>query len=181
LISTEDKQRAPVNNKPKTGDHFETISLPDVGGGELVLGGEGRWQLIVVYRGKHCPICKTYLKGFEALRGEFSESGIEVCAISADDKDRAVSDVEAMGITIPVGYDLSEGQMRQMGLFISDPVGDWEIQKRFPEPGVFVIKPDGTLFLADIGSAPFVRTDLKLLLGGLKYAIANDYPTRGQV
>lgn len=169
-----------MNARPKVGEPFEPIDLSLVGGGSLTLGGEGRWQLIVVYRGKHCPICKTYLKGFEDLLSGYREAGVETCAISADDRERATSDVAAMGISVAVGYDLTEDHMRQMGLYISDPVGDWEIQRRFPEPGVFVIKPDGTLFLADVGSAPFVRTDLKLLLGGLKYAISSDYPVRGR-
>ena len=39
-----------------------TISLPKAGDGDLQIGGAGGWKMLVVYRGKHCPICRTYLK-----------------------------------------------------------------------------------------------------------------------
>lgn len=168
-----------MTSRPAVGEKFVPVTLPSVGGGELTLGGDGRWQVIVVYRGKHCPICKTYLKGFEELKAGYEEAGIEICAISADPQEKADVDVEEMGLTIPVGYDLSEENMRRMGLYISDPVSPKEHDRRFPEPGVFVVNPQGRLFLVDIGSAPFVRTDLKLLLGGLTFAIGRDYPVRG--
>ena len=168
-----------MTTRPAVGEIFEPITLPRVGGGEVVLGGDGRWQLIVIYRGKHCPICKIYLKGFEELKAGYEEAGIEICTISADPQDKAEVDVEEMGLTIPVGYDLTEADMRQIGLYISDPVSPKEHDRRFPEPAVLVINPEGRLHVADIGSAPFVRTDLKLLLGGLKYVIGNDYPMRG--
>ena len=168
-----------MTTRPAVGKIFEPVTLPRVGGGEVVLGGDGRWQLIVIYRGKHCPICKTYLSGFEELKAGYEEAGIEVCAISADPQEKADVDVEEMGLSLPVGYDLTEENMRQMGLYISDPVSPKEHDRRFPEPGVLVINPLGRLHVADIGSAPFVRTDLKLLLGGLKYVIGSDYPVRG--
>jgi hypothetical protein len=42
------------------GHRFPDIAVPRLGGGEIELGvpGPGRdWQMIIVYRGKHCPIC----------------------------------------------------------------------------------------------------------------------------
>jgi len=48
------------NNKFVAGDEFPTITLPRVGGGKLTIGqpsnGDDR-QMVVVYRGKHCPMC----------------------------------------------------------------------------------------------------------------------------
>ena len=40
------------------------------------------FEMIVVYRGLHCPICKTYLGELEAKLPEFTKRGVEVIAIS---------------------------------------------------------------------------------------------------
>lgn len=43
------------------GSLFPTMTWPLVGGGDLTLAGDKGWRLLVVYRGKHCPLCKKYL------------------------------------------------------------------------------------------------------------------------
>jgi AhpC/TSA family. len=40
------------------------------------------WQIIVVYRGLHCPICKRYLKQLEGLQEQFHAAGVDVVAVS---------------------------------------------------------------------------------------------------
>ena len=50
-----------MSQKPEAGAKMPRFALPAVAGGEIEVGGEGRWQLVVVYRGKHCPKCKGYL------------------------------------------------------------------------------------------------------------------------
>lgn len=44
---------------------------------------------------------------------------------------------------------------------------------------MFVLNPAGELQIIDVSNAPFSRPDLKMLLSGLKFVIANDYPIRG--
>ena len=58
------------------------FALPAVGGGEVEVGGAGRWQLAVVYRGKHCPKCKAYLGQLEALKEDFARIGTEIVTLS---------------------------------------------------------------------------------------------------
>lgn len=43
------------------GSLFPTMTWPLAGGGDLTLAGDKNWRLLVVYRGKHCPLCKKYL------------------------------------------------------------------------------------------------------------------------
>jgi len=43
------------------GSPFPTMIWPLAGGSELNLAGDKGWRLLVVYRGKHCPLCKKYL------------------------------------------------------------------------------------------------------------------------
>lgn len=62
---------------------------------------------------------------------------------------------------------------------MSSPRSPAETDRHFPEPGVFVINPEGRLQIIDISNAPFARPDLAALLTGLKFIQAKDYPIRG--
>jgi peroxiredoxin len=166
--------------KMVAGAPFPQMSWPTVEGGELDLASGTGWRLLVVYRGKHCPLCKGYLKTLNELSSEFETAGIAVSVLSADPLEKAQADVAKYGWTFPVGHDLTPDQMRVLGLYISEPLSDQETDRPFAEPGLFVINPDGRAQIIDISNAPFVRPDLKTLFGGLQFVIARDYPVRGQ-
>lgn len=164
-----------------SGEAFPKQTVARLGGGTLVLGSpaEGRdWQMVVVYRGLHCPLCKTYLKTLQELAPRFHDNGIDVVAVSGDPEEKARAFADQVGLELPVGYDLSLDQMRALGLYISAPRPQ-ETDRPFPEPGLFVINEAGVLHLVDISNAPFARPDLASLAGGLEYVRANDYPIRG--
>ena len=168
-----------MSEKLAAGGRLPEMALPRVGGGEVRLGGEGHWQFIVVYRGKHCPLCKPYLDGLEAQRPALEELGIEVVAVSADPAEKADADNADHDWNFDIGYDLSIPQMRELGLYISDPRSAKETDRPFAEPALFVVRPDGTLQIIDISNAPFARTDLRPLPCNLKWIMENDYPVRG--
>lgn len=71
-------------------------------------------------------------------------------------------------------------EMRQLGLYVSDPRSPQETDRPFAEPALFVITPDGDTQIIDIPNAPFTRPDLKSLLKGLQFVISKDYPIRGR-
>lgn len=170
--------------KLPAGERFPAISVPRLHGGELQLGmpvDDHDWQMVVVYRGKHCPICKSYLAELERTASDFAQAGIGVIAISCDPEDRASAFAKDIGITFPVGYDLSVDQMKALGLYISEPRSEKETDRPFAEPGVFVINADGLLQIVDISNAPFARPDLVGLAKGLKFIRDNDYPIRGRL
>src|SRR5262245_35924882 len=110
-----------ANGKLKAGSEMPKFSVPKVGGGELTLGSGQGWQMLVVYRGKHCPICRTYLKTLDGLLDQFKGISTAVMAVSADPKDKAETEVREEGWRFSVGYDLSQPQMRALGLYISEP------------------------------------------------------------
>ena len=173
-----------MTNKPKSGERFPEITVPQLGGGEIRLGvpvDDHDWQMVVVYRGKHCPICKTYLAELERTAPEFAKAGVGVVLVSGDPEDRARSFTDEIGVSVPVGYDLSVEQMRTLGLYVSEPRSEKETDRPFPEPGLFVINADGLLQVVDISNAPFARPDLASLAKGLKFIRDNDYPIRGRL
>ena len=173
-----------MTDKLKPGEGLPDVTVPRLGGGDLHLGtpvDDHDWQMVVVYRGKHCPICKTYLTELERLATEFAKAGVGVVAISGDPEDRARSFSDEIGLSFPVGYDLGVDQMLTLGLYVSEPRSEKETDRPFAEPGVFVINAEGLLQIVDISNAPFSRPDLASLAKGLKFIRDNDYPIRGRL
>ncbi|KMK67524.1 peroxiredoxin-like family protein [Puniceibacterium sp. IMCC21224] len=162
------------------GGAMPQISWDTVGGGAVSIGGtRDRWTLLVVYRGKHCPRCKRYLNTLEQMKDAWNEAGLDIIAVSADPLDKARADVAEFGWTMDVAVDLSESQMRALGLYISDPLSTAETDRRFAEPGVYCIRPDGTAQIVALSNGPAARPDLAELLDGMKFNISKDRPTRG--
>ncbi len=168
-----------ASKKLQAGSEMPNLSLPRVGGGNVDLGGRSGWKMVVVYRGKHCPICRTYLKTLDGLFDQFNEADTEVVAISGDPKEKAEAEAQDEGWRFPVGYALTQDQMRTLGLYISEPRSPQETDRPFPEPGLFIVNPEGKIQIVDISNAPFARPDLAGVLKGLKFIQEKSYPIRG--
>lgn len=166
-------------SKPRAGEAFPALSWGQTDGSRLAPADMSGWRMLVVYRGAHCPLCKTYLATLESLQAEYRQAGIAVAALSGDPEEKARAEAAEQGWTFPVGYGLIMEEMRQLGLYISTPRSPQETDRPFPEPAVFVIRPDGAVQIIDISNAPFARPDLATLLKGLRFIQEKDYPVRG--
>lgn len=54
-----------MSTKLISGGTLPALTLPLVDGGEITLGKTSRsnvWQIVIIYRGLHCPLCNKYLK-----------------------------------------------------------------------------------------------------------------------
>lgn len=163
------------------------LNVPLVGGGRYVLGAQpgAHFDLIVVYRGLHCPICTKYLLELERLSPEFLAHGVKVLALSSDDETRAQAMAEKIKATgLQLAYGLGLRSARQWGLYISASRGKTSIgieePALFSEPGVFLVRPDGTLYYGAVQTMPFARPQFQDLLGAIDFAISKDYPARGE-
>ena len=168
-----------IHQSLAAGSDMPEITVSKVGGGEIQFGSARGWQLLVIYRGKHCPICRTYLKTLNALLDQFAEIGVEVAAISADTAEKAESEANEEGWLFPVGHNLTLDQMRALGLYVSEPRSAQETDRPFPEPGLLVINSEGKVQIIDISNAPFARPDLNGILKGMKFIQEKRYPIRG--
>jgi peroxiredoxin len=171
-----------MTGKLTAGALFPKTDVPRLGGGTLTLGapaGGRDWQLVVVYRGKHCPQCHTYLSQLDAMQPQYHALGVDVVAVSADPEPRAQAIVDELGLTLPMGYDLTLAQMASLGLYVSDPRNAAQTDRPFAEPGSFVVDGQGGLQIVNISNAPFCRPDLDRLLAGLSFDRGNDFPIRG--
>lgn len=163
------------------------LVVPTLGGGSFDLSknaGE-RGTVVCFYRGLHCPICATYLKEFEKQAAAFHDKGVSTIALSSDGEERtqAMADkVEANLLTF--GHSLELSKAREWGLYISTSRGKTSIgieePALFSEPGLFLVNPDQSLYYGSVQTMPFVRPHFSELVGALEFAIANNYPARGE-
>lgn len=170
--------------KLAAGELLSDMAVAKLGGGEIHLPTPPEtyeWRVIVVYRGKHCPICTSYLAKLNELLPEFHEIGVDVVAISADDAEKAQFQMGKVNPHFEVGIGLSVEQMRKLGLYISNPLSATETDRPFAEPALFVVNKKGELQIVDISNAPFCRPELDSVLMGLKFILNpnNNYPVRG--
>ena len=171
-----------MSTKLASGGTLPALILSIVGGGEITLGNTttpGAWQVVIIYRGIHCPICNKYLKRLEELRKGFAKANAELIAVSGDPLEKAQAMVTNHGLGFPVAYGLSIEQMRELGLYISDPRSPEETDRPFVEPATFALNGDGRLHLIEISNTPFNRADLAELLDTVEWIQENDYPIRG--
>lgn len=160
------------------------LVAPKLGGGTEELfkpKNEHDWRMLLVYRGKHCPICTNYLVTLDSLLSQFNELGVDVMVVSADSEKQAIEHTEKLNLSFDVGYGLTIEQMKTLGLYISNPRSSQETDHPFAEPGLFVVNENNELQIIDISNAPFARPDLKSMLMGLGFIRNpdNNYPIRG--
>jgi len=143
------------------------------------------FSLIVFFRGLHCPLCIKYLKELGQLLPDLAQRGVSVIAISSDDESRAREMAEKVGISdLRFGYNLPLNVAKDWGLYISEGIGKTSIgveePKRFAEPGVFLVRPDQTLYYGAVQTMPFARPSFADLLMAIDFAIEKNYPARGE-
>ena len=163
----------------RAGDVFPSMTWPKVGGGTLVLADERGWRMLVVYRGKHCPMCRKYLGGLNDLVSAFHQRDISVAAVSADSQDKAEREAREEGWRFQVAYGLSIDDMRRLGLYISEPESPQQTDRAFAEPALFVVNPQGATQVIAVTNAPFARPELAVVLEGLKSAQDDRAPVHG--
>ncbi|NVK41758.1 MAG: redoxin domain-containing protein [Oceanospirillaceae bacterium] len=164
------------------GSEFPAFELPTIDHGKVRIGApESGWELVIVYRGKHCPLCRRYIDTLHDLLPHFRERDVRVVAISADSEEKAVAFTREGGYhQLVVGYELSIEQMHRLGLYISGPRSPEETDRPFAEPALFLVRPDHRIQAIEVSNAPFLRPDLGLVLNGIRFVQDNDYPIRGR-
>jgi len=51
---------------------------------------------------------------------------------------------------------------------------------KFAEPGIFLIRPDRTVYFAAVQSMPFARPHFSEILSAIDFVLKHDYPARGE-
>lgn len=170
--------------KLNAGALFPAIDVNLLNGEKRTLGQPQSgfdWQLIVVYRGKHCPLCTQYLNQLQSFKAKLAETGVDLIAVSADSAEQLKLHLPQLTVDFPIAYGLSLAQMKRLGLYISDPRSPEETDHPFAEPAIFVVNNQGTIQVVDLSNNPFVRPEIAALTNGLTWIRnpKNNYPIRG--
>ncbi|HZZ00677.1 MAG TPA: hypothetical protein VFE36_14000, partial [Candidatus Baltobacteraceae bacterium] len=112
--------------------------------------------------------------------------GVSVVAISSDTEERAKQSKEQWGLAgVRLGYGLDLESARTWGLYISAGRGATstgiEEPALFSEPGLFLVRPDRTLYFASVQTMPFARAHVGDVVEAIDWIVAHDYPARGEV
>jgi peroxiredoxin len=164
------------------------LQVPTLAHGAYALAADApqNFTLLVFYRGLHCPICLKYLLELGRLLPEFEKRGVNVVAVSSDTRERAQAMADKLKApALRIGYDLPLPVARAYGLYVSASIGKTSVGVEepalFSEPGVFLVRPDGTLYYGSVQTMPFARPHFDELLAALDFALPKNYPARGEV
>jgi len=168
--------------KPVPGLEFDLL-----GGGHWSLKDDTpeRFNMIVFYRGLHCPICRRYTSELNGMIGEFDKRGVSTVITSNDAEERAQTAKDTWGLpNLRVGYGVPLEKSREWGLYVSTSRGTTSAgvdePALFAEPGLFLVRPDKTLYWATVQTMPFARPHFPEILQAIDFVISKDYPARGE-
>ncbi len=143
------------------------------------------FTMVVFYRGLHCPVCRKYLTELDGMLGEFGKRGVTTVVASSDTRERAEQTKSGWGLqNTDLAYGLSIDEARKWGLYVSTSRGKTsagiEEPALFSEPGLFLVRPDGTLYWGSVSTMPFARPHFSEILAAIDFALKNNYPARGE-
>lgn len=163
------------------------LSLATVGGPRVTLSElrPEQFAMIVFYRGYHCPVCRKYVSELDGLMEEFTKRGVSVMVASSDTRERAEQTrLEWKLQHITPAYGLPVDEARGWGLYVSTSRGKTSLgieePAMFSEPGLFLVRPDGTLYWGNVSTMPFARPHFPEILSAIDFAVKNNYPARGE-
>lgn len=147
------------------GQHFPTITASRVGDGEMTLpqSTEGKWTVLLFYRGHWCPYCRQQLMDFQRALEQLHEIGAEVVALSVDPLEKAQETVTKHHLTFPVLYGLDAHDIAQkIGASLNeDPL--------YLQATGFVLQPDGTIAVSVSSSGAIGRLVAADTINFIKY------------
>jgi len=175
----------PLKFKPRQA--VPSLELDTLGGGRWSLAAQkpAQFTMIVFYRGYHCPVCRKYLTELNGMVAEFDKRGVVTLVASSDTEERAKMARDEWGLAnLAIGYGLSIDKAREWELCVSAGRGKTstgvEEPALFSEPGLFLVRPDGTLYWANLSTMPFARPHFAEITGAIDFVVAKSYPARGE-
>ena len=161
------------------------LSLPLTGGGntdELAMGSgvDGRFSLVLFFRGLHCPVCRKQLSELDGRLDDLREAGVgRVVAVSMETEERSARLVEKWDLK-----NLSDRARPHRGA--GPRVGPVRLHRHqgrragcVQRAGHVRARSDGTVFWSNVSSMPFGRPPLDDIIAGLQFVQKSDYPARG--
>ncbi len=161
-------------------DPFPPIAFKMMSGGTTTVADSlGKWVMLIVYRGDHCPRCKTYISRLHELAGGYAERGVELLLATMDPQAIVQRTIDENKWTLPVAHSLSVAECQQLSVYLTDHEADYELDGPYAEPGLYLINPEGITQVIATSNSPSVRPDLEVVLDGIIGTQERNLPIRG--
>ena len=141
-----------MNEKLTTDSQFPNMTVNLIGGGVINLPADmdGKYNVVLFYRGHWWPYCRRQLVGFENEKTTFEDLNIKVFAASVDPEDKAQEVAE--DVSFPVGFGAGEEHRNLLGSW-------WEERRGLIQPSEFIIDSNGKVVTSSYSSGPIGRID----------------------
>ena len=135
------------------GDLFPELSLIVPGGDSLRVPEtfDGRFGVMLFYRGAWCPYCNAQLRAFQRASATLADVGAQVAALSVDDEATTANLIAKNGLTFPIGFGANARAVADLtGAFVNpDPV--------YLQSTGFVLDPAGKVVVSVYSSGAIGR------------------------
>lgn len=159
-----------MNARLQNGDRFPDLSIPTVGGGQMVLPRdlEGSYAVILFYRGAWCPYCKAQLAAFARALPSLRSIGVEILALSVDDETVSAALVDRMRINFPVGFGVRADEISAAtGAYVSENAA-------YLQSTGFILDKRGRILTAVYSSGAIGRLVPEDVAGFVQYIESHD-------
>jgi peroxiredoxin len=149
----------------KPGDAFPRLTFRRSGGGSFTVPDQfdGKFGVVLFYRGSWCPYCNAQLRSFERARAQLAEVGADLVALSVDDEATTAELVAKHKLTFPVGFGAdAEAVSAATGAFV-DPEGG------YLQSTGFVLDPSGKVVISVYSSGAIGRLVPEDVVGLIRY------------
>jgi peroxiredoxin len=151
------------------GDKFPALTVPQAGGGSLALPDDldGRYGVVLFYRGAWCPYCNAQLRAFQRAKDDLAEVGAQVVALSVDDEATTADLIAQGGLEFGVGYGADARALAAAtGAFVND-------DPLFVQSTGFVLSPAGQVVVGVYSTGAIGRLVPEDVIGLIRYVRAH--------
>jgi peroxiredoxin len=151
------------------GDSFPSISIELVSGVRLNLPADlaGSFSVVLLYRGAFCPYCNAQLAGFARAASTLAELGVQVVALSVDDRPTSAALVEKLRLPFAVGYGADADAIAGVtGAYVNE-------SRHHLQTTGFILDPNGRVLTAVYSSGAIGRLVADDVVGFIRYLKAH--------
>ncbi|MDT0263966.1 redoxin domain-containing protein [Jatrophihabitans lederbergiae] len=151
------------------GEQFPRIPITLLDGTTVDAGdpnadrSEGRYRVVLFYRGSWCPFCNAQLRAFQRALPDLAGVNTGVLAVSVDDQETTQALVDKLRLEFPVGHSADAHKLAELtGAFVNeDPL--------YVQSTGFVLGPDGRIVVSVYSSGAIGRLMPDDVVGLVRY------------
>ncbi|MDO9477561.1 MAG: peroxiredoxin family protein [Pseudohongiella sp.] len=150
----------------EVGDTIPAIAAPDQNGDVKTLSdlaGEKGLVLVLSRSFDWCPYCIAQLQKLVDVAPQFAELGVTVAAMTYDSQDILKAAEEDYSVNFPLLQDIDVKHVTALGI-LNEQYEPGQRAYGIPEPGIFLLSPDGTIRFKFADQDYRMRPDFSLVL-----------------